>query len=345
MKLPSQDYYRQLLEDFRKSEVLQDNAAVQQENDDLAEKLAEIFIGVPPGETAKATSAMDQLMALTGLDDVKLAVSREVSYHRIMSMREKSGKKSPKRLMHMLLTGNPGCGKTTVARLIGKIYKEEGILSSGDFVEVNRASLVGRYIGESEQITSEKIEMAKGGILFIDEIYSLSESFDGGLKNDFGIKVIDTLMPVLSDDSSDIMVIGAGYRSNMQSFIKSNPGLSSRFPVVIDFKDFTLRELMEICHNHIEKYDFQITAEAEDRLSSLIEKVSAIKDSGNARIVMTILDNHVIPNLCIRIDNLMKTHTPDIEEMSLITSDDIPGIEEILPLTGKSISNIGFSCK
>lgn len=345
MALPSHDYYRKLLEDFCKSQDLQESAVVEQESDDLAEDLAEIIGVVPKREAVPETSAMDQLMALTGLQDVKLAVSREVSYHRIMSLREKLGRKSPKRLMHMLLTGNPGCGKTTVARLIGKIYKEAGILSSGHFVEASRASLVGRYIGESEQITSEKIEEAKGGILFIDEIYSLTESFDGGLKNDFGIKVIDTLLPVLCDDSSDIMVIGAGYRSNMQSFIKSNPGLSSRFPVVIDFKDFTLRELMEICHNHIEKYDFQITAEGEDRLSSLIEKVSAIKDSGNARIVKTILDNHVIPNLCIRIDNLMKTQTMDIEEMSLIVPEDIPSIDKVLPLVEKTVSNIGFSCK
>lgn len=345
MKLPSHDYYRKLLEDFRKSDDLQDNISVQQKSDGSAEEYAELFVGIPKSEAIPQISAMDQLMALTGLHDVKHAVSREVSYHRIMSLREKLGRKAPKRLMHMLLTGNPGCGKTTVGRLIGKIYKEEGILSSGQFVEANRASLVGRYIGESEQITSEKIEMAKGGILFIDEIYSLTESHEGGMKNDFGMKVIDTLMPVLSDDSSDIMVIGAGYRSNMQSFIKSNPGLASRFPVVIDFKDFILQELMEICHSHIEKYDFKIAAEAENKLSSLIERVCAVKNSGNARIVLTILDNHVIPNLCMRIDKMLKTHTMDIEEMSLIIPEDIPGIKEILPLVEKSVSNIGFSCK
>lgn len=349
MKLPSHDYYRKLLEDFCKSEDLQKVDFNEKEINDSAQERVCLSldgsINVPVREAVPETSAMDQLMALTGLQDVKLAISSEVSYHRIMSLREKFGKKSPKRLMHMLLTGNPGCGKTTVSRLIGKIYKEEGILSSGHFVEANRASLVGRYIGESEQITSEKIEEAKGGILFIDEIYSLTEGSEAGTKNDFGNKVIDTLLPVLSDESFDIMVIGAGYRSNMQLFIKSNPGLASRFPVVIDFKDFTLQELMEICHRHIEKYEFNITAEADNKLASLIDRVSAVKNSGNARVALTILNNYVLPNLCMRIDKMLNTNTMNIEEMSLIISEDIPGIDKILPLIGKSASSIGFSCK
>lgn len=152
-------------------------------------------------------------------------------------------------------------------------------------------------------------------------------------------------MPVLSDESFDIMVIGAGYRSNMQLFIKSNPGLASRFPVVIDFKDFTLQELMEICHRHIEKYEFNITAEADNKLASLIDRVSAVKNSGNARVALTILNNYVLPNLCMRIDKMLNTNTMNIEEMSMIISEDIPGIDKILPLIGKSASSIGFSCK
>ncbi len=159
--------------------------------------------------TSLQISALDELMALTGMEEVKEAVLSQINYHKIMQMRHAAGRKTPQRLPHMLLTGNPGTGKTTVARLIGKIYKEEGILKSGHLVEVNRAALVGKWIGETEEKTTQYLKDAKGGILFIDEMYSLIETNEPSGR-DFGLKVIDTLMPVLTNSNSDIMVIGEG---------------------------------------------------------------------------------------------------------------------------------------
>ena len=288
-------------------------------------------------------SALDELMGLTGLDEVKAAIRRQLSYHRIMALRKSRGYKVPVRLLHMLLTGNPGTGKTTCARLIGRIYMEAGILSSGHMVEVSRASLVGEFIGHSEKKVSEKIEAARGGVLFIDEIYSLVEKNSSDTDNkDFGHRVLDTLMPVLSDPASNLMVIGAGYTSEMKSFLDSNPGLASRFPLVLDFKDFTIDELIHMAHNHLAKYDFSLTAEADEKLRKLLVEARKIKNFGNARLVVTLIENHIIPNLCMRLDNNTTTDN-DIDEMSVIIADDIPDISAIAPLQISRRKHVGFS--
>lgn len=257
-----------------------------------------------------------------------------------MNMRKNAGRKIPQRLLHMLLIGNPGCGKTTVARLIGRIYKEAGILREGHIVETNRAGLVGQYIGESERRTSEMIKMAAGGILYIDEIYSLVESADGTSSKDFGMKVIDTLMPVLSDSQSDIMVIGAGYPKNVKFFLEANPGLASRFPITLNFDDFSMEELMEIAHNHLTKYDFELSPEADEKLATLIKDSRSIKNHGNARMVITLIENHILPNLCTRLD---KNTNVEINEISLITPEDIPDLATLFPLINKERSSIGFN--
>lgn len=183
---------------------------------------------------SKMKKGMEILSGLTGMDNIKEKIESEINYYKIMNMRKKAGHKIPKRLPHLLLTGNPGTGKSTVARLIAQIYKEEGILKKGQIIETCRAQIVGRWIGETEQRMTDLIQAANGGILFIDEIYSLIENDrDSPFSNkDFGIKAIDTLMPILSDPYSGVMVIGAGYSESISNFIAANPGLASRFPNV-----------------------------------------------------------------------------------------------------------------
>lgn len=294
----------------------------------------------------EAKSAWEQLMEMTGLEGVKEIIAKQLSYHRIMNVRRSAGLKAPKRLLHMLLIGNPGTGKTTVARLIGDIYKQSGLLSSGHIVETNRAGLVGQFIGQSEKFTTEKLQMASGGILYIDEIYSLVDG--GGTDNadgrDFGLRVIDTLMPIISNPDSDVMVIGAGYPENIKFFLKANPGLASRFPLVLEFPDFTLEELMGIAHKHLEKYDFRLSEEAELKLRRLIEQVHAGKNNGNARQVITIIENHLIPNFCLRIDTAGSIASLSKDEMGLIIPDDVPDFNAVVSsfLQEKRIS-IGFN--
>lgn len=288
-------------------------------------------------------SALEELMSMTGMEHVKDAVMSQINYHKIMRMRRAAGRKIPQRLPHMLLTGNPGTGKTTVARLIGKIYKEEGILNSGHLIEVNRATLIGKWIGETEEKTTQFIKDAKGGILFIDEMYSLIEINDPNPSGrDFGMKVIDTLMPVLSDPDSDVMVIGAGYTDTMRAFLNANPGLASRFPFVLEFKDFTVDELTGIALKELEKNDFVLAEEAYNKMRELLEQAVKVKDFGNARLVNTMIHNFMLPRMCNRFAKMNHIEELDIDQTSLITLADLPSFKELFPFQGKQRRSVGF---
>lgn len=301
-------------------------------------------LSIPATEKNPAVSAFDELMALTGLDKVKDAVKCEINYHRIMRLRRQAGRKTPKRLMNILLTGNPGTGKTTVARLIGKIFKEEGILHRGHCIETSRAHIVGKWIGETEQKTSELIDSARGGILFIDEIYNLVESDSNQIsQRDFGMKAIDTLMPILSNPDSDVIVIGAGYTSSIKTFLQANPGLASRFPLVLEFEDFSVEQLMEIAGNELHKHDFTLSPEAETGLKNLLTEAVKVKNHGNARLVMTILDNHIIPNLCNRLAKNTDLDSIDIDLTGLILPEDLPSLRALFPLHDIKRRAIGFN--
>lgn len=298
---------------------------------------------IPDARSKEKVSAFDKLMALEGLEEVKEAVQREISYHRIMQIRRKAKCRVPKRLTHLLLVGNPGTGKTTVAKLIGKIYHEAGILENDTFIETNRAALVGEYIGHSEARTKELIEKARGGILFIDEIYSLAEAVNNGCSNDFGRQVIDTLMPLLSDPDSGVMVIGAGYPDEMKKFLKLNSGLASRFPVVLRFNDFSIGQLMNIASKELARYDFRFSEEAEIKFRNLIKEASALNNSGNARLVVSMISNYLIPRLCMRIDS-PDVSLLDIDSISVIEVSDVPDFNEIHSLLEekKCRRNLGF---
>lgn len=299
-------------------------------------------VEVPDGE---GPSALEELMSMAGLDEVKSAIISQLAYGRIMSLRQKLGCKMPNRLKHMLFVGSPGTGKTTVARLIGRIYRSAGLLKSGQIVEVNRASLVGEYIGQTEKIVSEKLAAARGGILFIDEIYSLVINNDAGCTNndnrDFGMRIVDTLMPLLSDSQSDIMVIGAGYDGpEMKRFIEANSGLASRFPLTLHFRDFTVDELIHIARAHLSKYAFELTLEADYKLQRLIAEASKIENFGNARFVMNLIENQLIPNLCRRLDQTNDWH--DIDELSTIIQSDVPDDLSFIPLQISQRKTVGF---
>ena len=310
-------------------------------NNDEPESQSEVEVLFNEKDIQNKETALDQLNSLIGLENIKEAVKRDISFHRIMELRKSAGRRTPNRIPHLLLVGNPGCGKTTVAKLIGKIYYETGILEKDIFIETNRASLVGRFIGESESQTTELINEARGGILFIDEIYSLANG-DGNDTRDFGKKVIDTLIPVLSDPNSHLMVIGAGYPEEMKQFLAMNPGLASRFPLVLNFNDFSFEQLMEIAYSQIKKYDFHFSVEADAKFRSLIQDCMKIKNGGNARMVVTTLDSYVIPRLCMRVDT-SDLATINVDDTSVILPEDIPSYDEVaFNHRNKNISCVGY---
>ncbi|KQL45264.1 AAA family ATPase [Brevibacillus choshinensis] len=214
-------------------------------------------------------SLFDELEGLVGLQEAKKTIYEIYALLKINKEREKHHLKQEKQVFHMVFKGNPGTGKTTVARLFGKMFREMGILSKGHLIEVERADLVGEFIGHTAQKTRDLVKKALGGILFIDEAYSLAR---GGEK-DFGKEAVDCLTKALEDSNKDFICIIAGYNEEMENFLDLNPGLPSRFPVHITFDDYSVDELLEIANIMARNKDFEIT---KDGLEKIKRTVSGI---------------------------------------------------------------------
>ena len=225
---------------------------------------------------------MAELDSLIGLADVKKEVSSLINLIKVRKMRENHGLKVMDMSFHMVFTGNPGTGKTTVARLVAKIYKQLGFLSKGQLIETDRSGLVAGYVGQTAGKVTDVVNSALGGILFIDEAYALARK---GMDNDFGREAIDTLVKLMEDHRDDLVVIVAGYTDEMHDFLTSNPGLISRFNKYIDFKDYTDQELMDILHMNAGRQGYEVSADADNVVKDMLSAMTLSDrlDFGNAR--------------------------------------------------------------
>ena len=205
-----------------------------------------------------------ELEALVGMEEMKKTIMQIYAWIYVNKKREEAGLKASRQALHMMFKGNPGTGKTTVARLIGKLFVKMNVLSKGHLIEAERADLVGEYIGHTAQKTRDLVKKAIGGILFVDEAYSLGR---GGEK-DFGKEAIDTLVKHMEDKQHEFILILAGYSKEMEYFLSLNPGLHSRFPIVIDFPDYTVTQLMDITAMMLKEREYILSREAERKLEN-----------------------------------------------------------------------------
>lgn len=255
---------------------------------------------------------------LIGLENVKKIVKEVYAWLYINKMRKENGLKSNKQALHMIFKGNPGTGKTTVARLLGKLFFEMNVLSKGHFIEAERADLVGEYIGHTANKTRDLIKKARGGILFIDEAYSLAR---GGEK-DFGKEAIDTLVKGMEDHCEDLVVILAGYPAEMDYFLSLNPGLPSRFPLIIEFPDYTVDELIKIAKQMLREREYEFTLEAERKLYYHIEELLETKKEkkfSNGRYIRNLIEK-AIRKQAVR---LLYEGRYDKKELTLIRDRDL----------------------
>lgn len=258
-----------------------------------------------------------ELNLLVGLSNFKELVDEIQAFVNINKRRKENNLTTEPLVFHMIFSGNPGTGKTTVARILGSLFCSLGVLNKGHVVEVERADLVGEFVGQTAQKVKIKTEEAVGGILFIDEAYSLAR---GGEK-DFGKEAIDTLVKTMEDHKNEFILILAGYKKEMEYFLSSNPGLRSRFPIHLDFNDYTMDELMDIAEIMAKKRQYDITLEGKRALFNKVVH-SQIKNQnekfGNAREIRNIIEK-AIRKQALR---LSKNNNISKEDLIYLRADD-----------------------
>ncbi len=228
---------------------------------------------------------------MVGLNSIKEMIRELKAFVDIQHKRAQEGLINEANVLHMIFKGNPGTGKSTIARLIGRFFKEMGVLSQGHLVEVERADLVGEYIGHTAHKAREQLKKAAGGILFIDEAYSLAR----GGERDFGREAIDVLVKGMEDHRHDFILILAGYKDEMAYFLETNPGLRSRFPIQLEFPDYNVQELLAIAQLMLAERQYNLTSSALIEMEKILRHKTLVghRYSGNARLVRNIIERAV----------------------------------------------------
>lgn len=265
---------------------------------------------------------MAELDDLVGLEGVKAEVRLVTDLLRVEAMRRERDLPTVTASRHLVFTGNPGTGKTTVARLLAQIYRALGVVERGHLVETDRSGLVAGFVGQTAIRVAEVVEAADGGVLLIDEAYALAR----GGERDFGVEAIDTLVKLMEDRRDRLVVIVAGYTEEMATFIGSNPGLRSRFPKTIFFDDYTTEELLAILEGLAERYHYRFTEGARERMAEILDAAPRDRGFGNARLARNLFEAAVARHAS-RVVELAGTGEapadPSDEDLVTITAEDV----------------------
>jgi SpoVK/Ycf46/Vps4 family AAA+-type ATPase len=293
----------------------------------LPDKGVQVLHDMEPEDTASFEEVMTNFETLIGLSEIKRKVREHAQYIQFLQLRKEKGFTEKDGInVHSVFVGNPGTGKTTVAKMMGRLYRKMGLLSKGHVHEVDRADLVGEYIGQTAPKVKEAIEQARGGVLFIDEAYALSRSLEDN--KDFGKEAIEILVRELSNGPGDLAVIVAGYPKEMKTFLDSNPGLRSRFKLTFEFTDYLPQELVQIAVHASQEKEITLAPEAHSELAEIITEAYRRRDRtfGNARFVHDLMDKTKI-QLGLRLMAHPDVQTLGDAELRLVHKEDVEKVQ------------------
>ena len=311
-------------------DIVDDIDDLNDTNDVESESTSAARARAPKVRSSDASTAdiLRDLRRLVGLEPVKIEVERLVAAREFTNARVAAGKPAIEQSPHLVFTGNPGTGKTTVARMVADLYKALGILKKGHVVEADCSKLIAAYIGQTPIKTQRLCEEARGGVLFIDEAYGLT----GHQHQGYGPEAIETLLKFMEDNRGDIVVIVAGYPKEMQGFLDANPGLRSRFDVVIDFPDYATDELGQIFDLYLQEYELTLTVDARQKVISYVNSLPRGRGFGNGRAMRNFF------NEVVRRHAVWATRDGEINAVDLttITAEVIPA-----PVTAGELATAG----